>query len=132
MNIFEEIKKLNLPAGKYVVVGSGAMAARGIREAGDVDVLVSQDVFDELEKNGEWQVDVRSDEQKVLKKDGYEICTDFSYWRYRPASEDLIKNADIIDGIPFMKLEELIKFKTALGREKDLKDIDLINNYLGT
>lgn len=29
-----------------------------------------------------------------------------------------------------MNLYELIKFKTALGREKDLKDIELIKKYL--
>ena len=29
-----------------------------------------------------------------------------------------------------MNLNELIKFKTALGREKDFRDIKLINEYL--
>jgi hypothetical protein len=42
----------------------------------------------------------------------------------------LIKEADIIGGFPFIKLEEPAKFKKELGRPKDLKDIKLINDYL--
>ncbi|MBI4119944.1 MAG: zinc ABC transporter substrate-binding protein [Parcubacteria group bacterium] len=132
MNIFEEVKKLNLPAGKYVVVGSGAMAARGIREAGDVDLLVTQDIFDALEKSGGWQTEFKPDGRKSIKKDICEVCTDFICGRYQLDSGELIQNADVIDGIPFMKLEELVKFKTELGREKDLRDIELIQNYLKT
>ena len=113
-----------------MVVGSGAMAARGIRDAGDVDVLVTQDVFDSLERGGDWRLEIRSDGQKVIKRGICEICTDFTCGRYQPDSGEMIQNADIINGIPFMKLDELVKFKTELGREKDLKDIELIQNYL--
>jgi hypothetical protein len=42
----------------------------------------------------------------------------------------LIRNAEIIDGVPFIKLDELIKFKKALGRDKDKKDVELIEQYL--
>lgn len=40
--------------------------------------------------------------------------------------EEIISSATLIDGIPFMNLDELIKFKIALGREKDFEDIELI------
>jgi hypothetical protein len=36
----------------------------------------------------------------------------------------------LINGLPFIKLEELIKFKTELGRSKDFDDIRLIEDYL--
>jgi len=42
----------------------------------------------------------------------------------------VIKTAFLIDGIPFMNTEELIKFKMAFGREKDFKDIELIKEYI--
>jgi len=38
--------------------------------------------------------------------------------------------AVIIVGLPFLTLKELLAYKKAFGREKDLKDIKLINNYL--
>lgn len=42
----------------------------------------------------------------------------------------MIRNAEIIEGVPFIRLSELIKFKMALGRDKDKKDIELIEQYL--
>ena len=40
--LFEEFRGLNLPLGEYVVVSSGVLAIRGIREAGDIDAIVSE------------------------------------------------------------------------------------------
>ena len=40
MNIIEKAKKLNFPAGEYVIVGSGTLDALGIRQANDLDVAV--------------------------------------------------------------------------------------------
>jgi large subunit ribosomal protein L21 len=40
-----------------------------------------------------------------------------------------IKEANIINGISFMNLHELVKFKKALGREKDLVDVGLVEEY---
>ena len=43
---------------------------------------------------------------------------------------DVIRNSEIIDGVPFMSLNDLMELKRAMGREKDLKDIELIIEYL--
>jgi len=42
----------------------------------------------------------------------------------------MIKEADVIDGIRYVNLETMIKYKKKMGREKDFKDIKLIKNYL--
>jgi hypothetical protein len=52
MNLFDEIKKLNFPNDKYVVVGGAAMAARGIKETGDIDIVVMPDLFDRCKLEG--------------------------------------------------------------------------------
>lgn len=49
---------------------------------------------------------------------------------YLGDTDSLIKNADIINGFPFIQLEEFIKFKRELGREKDFEDIKLMEEYL--
>jgi len=36
----------------------------------------------------------------------------------------------MIKGYPFVKLTELIKFKTEMARPKDLEDIKLMKEYL--
>jgi len=42
----------------------------------------------------------------------------------------LIDDAEIIDGLPFVKLEYVVKYKKQDGREKDLKDIETIEKFL--
>jgi len=44
--------------------------------------------------------------------------------------EEMIKTADIIGGHRFLNLLLLRKFKAKKGREKDLKDIELIDQHL--
>ncbi|MEX0651862.1 MAG: hypothetical protein WD509_00220 [Candidatus Paceibacterota bacterium] len=45
MNIFERVKRLNFPFGEYVVVGGGVMEAYGLRNAGDLDIVVGSALF---------------------------------------------------------------------------------------
>lgn len=131
MNIITKIKELNFPIGEYVVVGSGILDALNIREANDIDIAVTNDLHQKLKETGEWKEYERYDLIRVfLKKDVYEIIPQLNWDKYETTTEEAISSAKIIEGIPFMNLEELIKFKTALGREKDLKDIELIKKYL--
>ena len=44
MNIITKVKKLDLPLGQYVVIGSGIMAQLGLRAANDVDIAVTPDL----------------------------------------------------------------------------------------
>lgn len=39
------VKELNLDPSDYVVIGSGVLCALGLRDADDVDVIVSEPVF---------------------------------------------------------------------------------------
>lgn len=128
MNILKEIKKLNLPLGSYVVVGSGTLDVLGIRSAKDVDMVVTPGQFNELRKTGMWKEEKKFG-KIFLKKDVFEIGGELSWDKYNTTFEDLINNALVIKDIPFMNLDELIKFKIALGREKDFEDIELIKNY---
>ena len=41
-------------------------------------------------------------------------------------TEEAVSSCLVVKGVNFMNLDELIKFKEALGREKDFKDIELI------
>jgi hypothetical protein len=46
--------------------------------------------------------------------------------------KELREAAEIIDGIPFCNLKDIVRIKRSYGREKDSKDIALIENYLHT
>lgn len=127
MNIFDEVQSLNLPIGEYAVVGGGVMAAHGLREHHDVDLIVTPELFKKLVTIG-WEK--ATDKENVIRKGNFEADSDFHYQNYRPNQLELIENADLIRDIPFIKLSELLKFKEALGREKDKEDIELIKKYL--
>lgn len=119
MKHIEELKKLKLPMDEFAITSSGPMAIRGLRENKDIDIIVKPKLWEGLKS----QFPISNDDK--IKVGNIEICQGSL-----GNSEELIDNADVIDGFRFVKLNEVIKFKQAVGREKDLKDIKLIENFL--
>jgi hypothetical protein len=131
VSIFKRVEALNLPIGKYVVIG-GVMEAYGLRFARDIDILVNKELFKQLKSEG-WKRKWffwRAWKCKMLVKGDAEAFSNYKYKKYKPDTDELIKNADIINGLPFLPLKELARFKTELARQKDIKDVELIGNYL--
>lgn len=134
MTIFERVKKLDFLLGKYVVVG-GTMEAHGLRKAKDADLVVTPEFFEELINTGCRKYRYRKCSitgERMLKGDKVHIYSEYGYGDYSADPEQIIKDAVIIQGIPFLQLEDLKKWKTACGRPKDLRDIEMINDYLRT
>ena len=55
-----------------------------------------------------------------MAKDVFEAGTGWNYGSYQPDVQKLIAEAEMIEGVPFVQLEEVRKWKEAFGREKDL------------
>jgi hypothetical protein len=130
MNIILEAKKLGFPLGEYVIVGSGILGALGLRESRDLDVAVSEKLLKELRASGKWKEETRYNNRLFLVSDGVDVITQLDWENYATTTQEAIDSALIIDGVPFLNIEEIIKFKTAVGREKDLKDIELLKKYV--
>lgn len=131
--IFERVRALNFPIDQYVVVG-GAMEAHGLRKAHDLDIVVTPKLYEQLKARG-WQTceceQCRKSGRYLLIGDGVDILPDYSYGeQYKADTEKLIAEADIIDELPFVRLDELLRWKMAANREKDRVDIEIIQNYL--
>lgn len=129
MDIYQKVKSLKLPKDKYVVFAGSALEGYGIRKSKDIDIVVTKDVYQKL-KNKEWKEVVEPSGHKVLKKGIFGIGNNFHYNGYRTSTENLIKTANIIKGVPFADLKEVIKFKKVANRDKDKKDVELINQHL--
>jgi hypothetical protein len=117
-----ELKKLNLPSDQFAIFGSGPLAVRNIRDVDDLDVIVKPALWNELCKKYE------NENNKVIHIGRIDL---FRQWI--PWFDDIIPiidTADIIDGIRYVNLEYLLKWKKAMNREKDQKDIKLINEFL--
>lgn len=52
MNIFDRVKKFNLPLGQYAVFGSALLEVWGIRPAADLDIIATPELYEKLKKDG--------------------------------------------------------------------------------
>ena len=127
--LFQRVKDLNLPEGEYAIFGSGPMGIRNLREMHDIDIIVSDKLFDEYAKKDGWEVKEIYGYRDWLKNDDLEIEMGRD-WHEGWDVEKMIKEADIIDGLPFVELKYLVEWKKFFGREKDLKDVELIEQFL--
>jgi len=124
--LLEELRELKLPPEEFTIFGSGPLAIRNIRDCEDIDIVVTKKLFKKLLK--------QVPENK--KKKGADLAKlgniEFGY-RLRSSSKnnlDLIHDSDNIDGLRFVSLPDLIECKKKFGREKDIRDISLIEEYL--
>ena len=128
MDIFKKLKELNFPLGDYVLVGSGPLAARGIREANDLDIAVTTKLLQKLINSKKYK-QVEKYSKLFLESENIDIITQLDWDAYPTSVEEAIRTADIINGFPFLNISETIKFKKALGREKDFRDIKMLEDY---
>ncbi len=127
--IITKVKTLHFPEGSYIVFGSCPMAAAGLREAGDIDMLVTKELFNELKQSG-WTELVKNENDRPLTMGDFEAHYAWDFSSYKPTLEQLLLTADVIDGIPFASLLEVRKWKLSSGRPKDFDDIKLIDNHI--
>lgn len=123
MNVSEYKKKvdsLNFNKEDYCIISGGVMLMYGLREStSDIDLKISSSLFEKL--NGEGSL------TKNSKMDGL--------YNYRDDIELMAlgfdqNNVVMVDGYPVETLEKQLEWKLAAGREKDQKDIELIQKYL--
>jgi hypothetical protein len=127
--IIEKVKALGLPEDEYVVFGSCPMALAGIREAQDIDMLVSPALFKKLAQDG-WQPLQKAAKDIPLTFGDFEAHANWDFSSYAPTLEQLLATAQVVEGVPFAALAEVRKWKASSGRPKDLVDVALIDNYL--
>lgn len=129
--LLNKLRSLELPAEDFAIFGSGPMYPRGIKELGhDIDVVARGNAWVKALTNAKpnftWE---SSGAQALSLSDGQiEIFNGWGpgVWNV----DDLFDTADIFDGIRYVNLENLIKWKKEMGRPKDLEHIKLIEEYI--
>ena len=120
----EALRALGLSEGQYLIWGSGPLAMRGLRLGRDVDLLVTRDVWEKLAQKHE----VGGEKKNVILLREVEVWGDCMNLTGRV--DEMIEDCDWIEGFPFMKLGYVVEWKRWLGREKDLRDVALIEEHL--
>jgi len=124
LKYIEELQALNLPVGKYAIFGSGPLAIRDIRDSNDIDVIVTADVFANLKEKYPKSI---NQEKNSVNIGHIEI---FNNWpNFSDQIDQLIQTAEIINDLPFVKLDYVVEWKTNSNRLKDQKDLNLLINY---
>ena len=120
--LIERVKALPFPKEDYWVITGGAMVLYGLREqTHDIDMGCTSRLADELEQQGA-EVSIRKDGTRKLVLDGdMEIMENWLYDR-----------VETVEDIPVISLKGLKEMKLSLGREKDLRDVALIDAYLAS
>ena len=141
--MLKKLEELNLPKDQFAVFGSGPMVVRGMREAGDLDLIVTDKLWQELQDRGHkvmketWHEMEQADGKKIDHYREYVVLVPapdievFNEWPFVLASADeLVAESEMIDGVPFVALERVIEWKTGFNRPKDCKDVEMIREFL--
>ncbi len=130
-SIIERIKELNLPADQYIVVGSGLLEVLNIRQAKDIDIVASVDLYGQLRQSRQDLVEDTSLEapRLIYGDEEAEIWFSWPSEQGRLRYEDLMQDSVVVDGIRFVPLDFIEQWKRWLDRDKDKEDIRLIAKY---
>lgn len=130
--LFKNLLSLNLSSDEYVIFGSGVMFALGIRpldELDDIDILVNKNGWSKVKDLSKvihdetWHCD-----HIYLFDEKIEVYNGWGPGRYDP--NEIIKNAILIGDIPFASIEDVVRWKKELARNKDYKHVAMIISYL--
>ncbi len=118
--MIQRIDGLALPKTEYWVITGGAMVLYGIRkQTSDIDLGCTKQLADRLEAAGYHTERLADGTRKIQIGDDVELFEDWLYDR-----------VETVDGFPVISLKGLILMKESLSREKDLRDIALIEAFV--
>ena len=120
-DIINRLDDLNFDKNRYWVLAGSAMVLHGIRpETHDIDMGCTKEFADELETEGYPTVVMPDGTRRITYAEEVEIFEDWIFDR-----------VVFVEGIPVISLDGLLEMKRKLGREKDLRDVQMIEEFLG-
>lgn len=127
-DVFQKLRELELPPADYAVFGSGPLIVRGlIPFSNDLDIICRGCAWQQVRQAGDI-VYLRDYETHVVSvAEG--AMTFGTHWGIGEFDIDaLIDNAEIIDGLPFVRLVHVAHYKRIRGLPKDLHHLEVISS----
>ena len=128
--VIDKIRAIRLPATQYVVVGGAALSIRDLRDTDDIDFVVTPELFELLLRSG-WRQKIRPNGKPGLHHECFEAYLDVNTETFNRSTSWLIENSGVVHGIPCVDLETLVGWKRTYGRDKDLRDVKMIESLVG-
>ena len=128
--LFDLLRRLRLPPEDYAIFGSGPLIVRGvIKASNDLDVLCRARAWEAVcllappQRAEPWGVDLVS-----LYGDRLTFGTS---WAIGDVNVDeLIDTAEVIEGLPFARLDLVVAYKELSDRPKDRAHLEALRSYL--
>lgn len=119
-DIIKILKNMELPLNEYWITSGAGLVIHGVKETtNDIDLGCTTNLVELfLEKGCKYTVE--KDNSRIVQiNDTIEILENW-----------FVDEIVVIDGLPVGSLESIKRQKAQLGREKDIKDIRLIDDYI--
>lgn len=150
-NVIDAVCELNIPKEEIIVVGGAALQVYGIKVSPDIDLVTRPDRFRDILKNvdhfarnltlGHIGINAAVTDKfsgQKLHDEGYGVILGNVTFTlapdddlYQASFEELHDEAvEIEDLILVSPPQRILDWKKAIHRPKDMKDIDLIEQYL--
>lgn len=119
-DIIKILKDIDLPLSEYWITFGAGLVIHGVKEStNDIDLGCTTNLIEHFLKKG-CKYRVAEDNSRIMEiTDTIEILENW-----------FVDELEFIDGLPIGSLESIKTQKTELGREKDIKDIRIIDEYI--
>ncbi len=127
--MFDRVKNLNLPNGDFAIFGSGPLIIRGlITASNDLDIVCRGNAWNEVKAIGRQDYLSKYDVTVVTLCDGrLSFGKEWGIGKFD--IDELIDSAEEIEGLPFVRLEHVARYKKISKRPKDLKHLEALEAY---
>ncbi|WP_326513457.1 hypothetical protein [Clostridium intestinale] len=118
--IIKMLNDLNLPPSEYWITSGSALVMHGVKQyTKDIDLGCTNSLWDFFLQNGH-MFRVGKDNSKIMQINEYvEVIKEYH-----------VEEIEFVEGLPTGSLKSIKKQKERLGREKDIIDIRLIDEYI--
>ena len=121
--LFERLRSLELKPDDYAVFGSGPLAIRGLLDhVGDLDIITRGSAWDTVMTMGE--IVMYGEDVTVDLGNGLTFGRSWAYGDFD--IDQLIDEAETIQGIRFAQMSAVVEFKRIAARPKDLEHLELL------
>lgn len=131
-SLFEKLKQLQLKRSDYAIFGSGPLIIRGIIAAdNDLDVICRGVAWEQVKalrkprRDNQYGVD-------IVELFGGQLTFGTAWGIGEVDVDQLIDDAEIIDDMPFVKLEHVVRYKRSRLNTKDKTHLRLLERANGS
>lgn len=119
-DIIRILKELDLPLNEYWITSGAGLVIHGVKKyTGDIDLGCTTNLFENYLRRG-CQYRILDDNSKIVElNESIELLENW-----------FVDEIEFIEGLPVASLESIKKQKAELGRDKDINDIKLIDEYI--